>query len=175
MSLNLEAKKAIVADVKEIAAQSVSVVAADYRGLTVAEMTELRAQARRNGVVMRVIRNTLARRAVEDTAYACLNEALVGPIVLLFAQNEPSAAARLLRDFVKSHDDLEVRALALEGTLYGAADLEKVASLPTKDEAIAQLMSVLNAPITKLVRTLAEPYAMMARVTAQIRDKKQAA
>nr|MCH9644530.1 50S ribosomal protein L10 [Gammaproteobacteria bacterium] len=122
-----------------------------------------------------VYRNTLARRAVEGTHMACLIESLVGPIVLFFAHEEPGAAARLIRDFVKSHENLEVRALALDGQLLGPDQLKAVASLPSRDEAIAQLMSVMQAPVTKFVRTLKEPVAQTVRVIAAVRDQKEAA
>lgn len=175
MAIKLSDKKAIVAELAEIANNSVSAIAADYRGLTVTEITELRASARKAGVHMRVYRNTLARRAVEGTAFACLTDALVGPIVLLFSQDEPGVAARLLRDYIKAHEQLEVRALALDGKLLGPEQLKSVASLPSRDEAIAQLMSVMKAPVTKFVRTLREPYAQIVRVMAAVRDQKKAA
>ena len=175
MTLKLDAKVAIVQQLNELASQSVSVAAADYRGLSVDQMTGLRMAARKMGVVLRVYRNTLARRAVEGTDFACLQPALVGPMVLLFSKTEPGAAARVLQSFVKENKALEVRALALGGQLYGADQLAAVASLPSKDEAISQLMSVMIGPVTKLVRTMAEPYAQAARVMAAIRDKKQQA
>jgi large subunit ribosomal protein L10 len=174
VTLKLEDKKVIVEKLGEVLNSAISAVAADYRGLTVSEMTELRSKARANNIYMKIIRNTLARRAVKETQYACLEEALEGPIVLMFCQDEPGAAARLLRDFSKDHDALEVKALVLDGQLLGPDQLKAVAALPSRDEALAQLMSVLNAPITKFVRTCAEPYAGMARALGQIRDQKQA-
>lgn len=173
MALRLEDKKAIVAEVAEVATTALSVVAADYRGLPVADVTRLRADARKSGVYMRVVRNTLARRALTGTEFECLSDALVGPLLLAFSKNEPGAAARLLHDFAKKNDKLEVKALAIGGKLLGANQLEAVAKLPTKDEAIATLMSVLNAPITKFVRTLAEPHAKLVRTIAAVRDQKQ--
>ncbi len=174
MALKLDDKKAMVAELSDIIKGSISAVAADYSGLPVSKLTELRKDARKAGVLMRVYRNTLARRAVKETAFACLTDALVGPIVLLFSQDEPGAAARLLRDFIKTHDAIEVRGLALDGQLLGPDQLGAVASLPSKDEAIAQLMSVMQAPITKLVRTFNEPTAQFVRVVAAVRDQKQA-
>lgn len=174
MALNLEQKKSIVDELAEVAKASISVVAADYRGLTVSEMTELRSVARDKGVKMRVYRNTLARRALKGTDFECLREALVGPMVLLFAQDEPGAAARLLRDFQKKSDQLEVKALALDGRTMGADQLEAVASLPSRDEALASLAAVLQAPVAKFVRTLNEPVAQAVRVMGQVRDQKQA-
>lgn len=174
MALRLESKKEIVAEVSAVVADSIAAVVAEYRGLTVAEMTDLRVKARESGVYLRVVRNTLARRAVEGTDFACLTDALTGPVVLAFSQNEPSAAARLVRDFSKDHAKLEVRALAVGANLYEANQLAQIAKLPTKDEAIAQLMSVMQAPITKLVRTLNEPTAKMVRTFAAVRDAKAA-
>jgi large subunit ribosomal protein L10 len=124
---------------------------------------------------MRVVRNTLARRALEGTQFACMQQELVGPLVLAFSQKEPGAAARLIKDFVKENEKLKVKALAIEGQLLPAEGLIKLASLPTREEAIAQLMSVMKAPITKLVRTMAEPHAKLVRTIAVIRDAKQAA
>ncbi|RMH34145.1 MAG: 50S ribosomal protein L10 [Gammaproteobacteria bacterium] len=175
MPLNLEGKKAIVAEVNEIASKAISAVVAEYRGLTVSEMTELRKKARESGVYLRVIRNTLARRAVEGTEFACMQEAFVGPLVFAFSLEEPSAAARLFRDFAKEHENLKVTALAIGGNLMGAEQLDAVAKLPTKEEALATLMSVMQAPISKLARTLNEVPGKLVRTLAAIRDQKQAA
>lgn len=174
MALGLEDKKAIVAEVAEVAAGAVSAVVADYRGLTVTEMTTFRAEARNAGVYLKVVRNTLARRAVESTDFACLEPALVGPTVLAFANDEPGKAARLVKDFAKKYENLTVKALSVSGEYYEASDLDRVASLPSKDEAIAMLMSVMKAPIDKLVRTLAEPTAKMVRTIAAVGEQKQA-
>ena len=174
MALNLEKKQAIVAKLVSVAKSSVSVISADYRGLTVSEMTELRGNARKNGVVVGVYRNTLARRAIEGTSFACLHEVLTGPIVLLFSTEEPSAAARLLRDFIKDHGRLEVRALVLGGELLAPEKLKSVASLPSRQEAQTQLVAVMKAPVVKFVRTLNEPVAQVVRVMGAFRDKRQA-
>jgi large subunit ribosomal protein L10 len=175
VALNLENKKVIVSEVEKVASRSLSALAAYYRGLTVSQLNTLRADARKNNVYMRVVPNTLAIRALKDTEFACLQEALVGPVVLLFSLDDPGAAARLVRDFIKANEKFEVRALALGGKLLPAQNLEAVAKLPTRDQAIANLVSVMQAPITKLVRTLAEPYAMLVRTVAAVRDQKQAA
>ena len=175
VALKLEDKKAIVAEVSDVASKSESAIAADYRGLTVAQLTALRVKSRENDVYTKVVRNTLAKRALQDTNFACLDEALVGPIILMFSLKDPGAAARLVQDFIKSNEKFTVKALALGGKLLDPKELKALASLPTKDQAIAMLMSVMTAPITKLARTLAEPEAMMVRTLAAIRDKKQAA
>lgn len=173
MTLRLDGKKAIVAEVAEVARQSTSVIAAEYSGLTVPQLTELRDKARASGVYMKVIRNTLARRAFEGTKFACMDSALIGPLVLAFSKDEPGAAARVFRDYAKKWEKLEVKALSIDGQLLPGSDLNRLASLPTRDEAIAQLMSVMLAPITKLVRTMAEPHAKLVRTIAAIRDQKQ--
>ncbi|RDI46986.1 50S ribosomal protein L10 [Aquicella lusitana] len=175
MVLKLEDKKAIVSEVASVAKQAVSLVAAEYSGLTVAQLTGLRKSAREAGVYMRVVRNTLARRALEGTQFACMQEELVGPLLLAFSQEEPSAAARLIKEFAKENEKLKVKALAIESQLLPPEGLDRLASLPTRNEAIAQLMSVMQAPITKFVRTLAEPHAKLVRTIAAIRDQKQAA
>ena len=173
MPLNLEDKKAIVADVAGVMANAVSTVVADYRGLTVAELTDLRSKARESGLYVRIVRNTLVRRAIEGTDYACLNEALVGPNILVISQDAPGAGARLLRDFMKDHDKMSVRAVAIGSDYYAAESLEAIASLPTYDEAVAQLMSVMKAPVSKMVRTTNETIARLARVLSQIADQKK--
>ncbi|MCW5589883.1 MAG: 50S ribosomal protein L10 [Legionellales bacterium] len=173
MALSLAEKKAIVSEVAEVARQAQAAVLAEYRGLEVGEMTELRAKARESGVYLRVVRNTLAKRAFQDTEFACLSEALTGPLLIALSKAEPSSAARLLRDFGKAHDKLTVTALAMGGKLMQANQLEAMAKLPTYNEAIAILMGVMKAPIEKFVRTLAEPHAKLARTVAAIRDQKQ--
>lgn len=173
MVLKLEDKKAIVSEVAEVAKHALSLVAAEYSGLTVAQLTELRRSARKSNVYMRVVRNTLARRAVEGTKFACIQEKLTGPLVLAFSNEDPGAAARLIKDFVKDNEKLKVMALAIDNQLLPPEGLNKLASLPTRDEAIAQLMSVMLAPITQLVRTLAEPHAKLVRTVAAVRDQKQ--
>jgi len=174
MALKLDDKKAIVAEVAEVAAKAVSAVTADYRGLTVAEMTDLRAKARKNGVYLRVVRNTLAKRALKDTNFACLEETLSGPVFLAFSSEDPGAAARLLKNATQSYEKLTVKALSLDGKLLSPKDLDAVSKLPTRNEAIANLMAVMQAPISQFVRTLAEPYAKLVRTFAAVRDKKAA-
>lgn len=174
MTLQLADKKAIVAELSVVLGESVSAAAAYYRGMSVTEMDKLRVDARKMGIKMGVYRNTLARLAVKDTKFACLTEALSGPVVLFFSDQELGAPARLLRDFVKGNDKLEVRALTLDGKLLGPEHLKAVASLPSRDEALAQLLSVMKAPITKFVRTVNEPAAQLVRVMAAVADKKRA-
>ncbi|CAH0993227.1 50S ribosomal protein L10 [Sinobacterium norvegicum] len=153
MALGLEDKKAIVAEVQEAAANALSAVVADARGVSVTDMTALRSEAREAGVSLRVIRNTLARRAVKGTDLECLTDTFSGPTLIAFSNEHPGAGARILNAFAKGNDKLEVRAAAFEGEL---TDVTLLASLPTYDEAIAKLMSVMKeASAGKLVRTLA--------------------
>ena len=173
--LNLEGKKAVVAEVREIATRSNAAIAAEYRGLTVAQMTQLRTEARNVGVQVRVVRNTLARRALEETEFACMSEHLIGPLVMAFSLDEPGAVARLVKEFARKNDKLVVRLVAFEGKLLADGGIDVLATLPTRDEALAQLLSVLQGPITKLVRTLAEPYAQLVRTLVAVGDQKQAA
>lgn len=175
MPLRLADKQAIVAEVADVASNALSAVAAEYRGMTVTEMTDLRVQARKGGVYLRVVRNTLARRAMADTEFACLNDTLVGPVVLAFSQEDPGAAARVIKEFTKTNKKLLVKGVAIGGRLYGAEELERVSKMPTRDEALAMLMSVMKAPITKFVRTMNEPHAKLVRTVAAIRDSKEAA
>jgi large subunit ribosomal protein L10 len=174
VALGIEQKQQIVAEVNEVAASALSAVLADYRGLTVAEMNEMRVKARESGVYLRVVRNTLAKRAVEGTEYECLNDAFIGPTLLAFSQEDPGAAARLLKDYAKDLEDLEIKALSIGGEMLGADQLDRVAKLPTLDEARSLLMSVMQAPVVKLARTLNEVPGKLTRTVAAIRDQKQA-
>lgn len=175
MALRLEDKKAIVAEVNEVAAGALSAVLADARGVDVGAMTSLRKSARENQVYLRVVRNTLAKRAVEGTEFECVQEALVGPTIFGFSMEDPGAAARIFKDFAKDNDNFEVKALAVGGELLDASQLDRLAKLPTRDEALAMLMSVMQAPITKLVRTANEVPGKLVRTVAAIRDQKQEA
>jgi large subunit ribosomal protein L10 len=175
MALNLEDKKALVAEVAEVAAHAQSVVAAEYRGLTVGQMTELRAKARKSGVYMRVVKNTLARKALAGTTFESMGPKLKGPLVLAFSKDDPGAAARVVKDFAKANDKLVATLVSLGGQVMPGGELEKVASLPTREQALAMLMGVLKAPIQKLVGTLAAPGGKLARTLAAVRDQKQAA
>ena len=174
MALRLEDKKTLVKEVNAVAGESLSAVAAEYRGLSVAEMTELRKEARAAGVYMRVVKNTLARRAVEGTEFECMQDSLKGPILLAFAKEDPGAAARVIKDFAKEHEALQAVSLSLGGQLMPASDLNKLADLPTLDQARAMLLGVMVAPMSQLVRTIAEPPAMLAR-TLSARGSQEAA
>ena len=175
MALNLEGKKAVVAEVAEVASNAFSAVAAEYRGLTVSEMTELRVAARKENVYLRVVRNTLARRAVEGTDFACMQEGMTGPLVFGFSMEDPGAVARVMGAFAKDNNKLEVKMVSLGGKLFPASEIERLAKMPTKEQAISMFMGTLKAPIEKFVRTLQAPTSKMVRTFAAVRDAKEAA
>jgi large subunit ribosomal protein L10 len=175
MALNLEDKKALVAEVSAVAATALSVVAAEYRGLTVSQMTDLRLKARTAGVYVRVVKNTLARKAMAGTSFECMSDVLKGPLVLAFSKDDPGAAARVVKAFAKDNDKLVTTAVSIGGQLFKASALDKVASLPTREQALSQLMGVMKAPIQKLAATLAAAPSKLVRTLAAVRDQKQAA
>ncbi len=174
MALSLDEKKAIVAEVSEVAASAHSAVVAEYSGIAATDMTTLHARAREGGVYLRVVKNTLARRALEGTDFACMSDALTGPLVMAFSQEDPGAAARVVKEFARENDKLVVKVVSIGGQLLAASELERLASLPTKDQAISMLMSVMQAPISKLARTLNEVPGKLVRTVAAIKDQKQA-
>lgn len=169
MALSLAQKRAVVEEVAEVARTAQSAVAAEYRGLTVAEMTDLREKAKQSGVYLRVVRNTLARRAVEGTEFECAQDRFEGPLVLAFSRDEPGAAARVMRDYAKSNQKLKVRFVAFDGKAMDAPSIDQLASLPSRNEALSMLMSVLLAPVSKFARTVAEPHAGLVRVVDAMR------
>jgi large subunit ribosomal protein L10 len=169
MTLNLDDKKVIVESVNKIAATALSAVVADYRGLTVSQMTALRNSARKQGVFLRVVRNTLARRALIGTQFSCLDAALVGPTILAFSLDEPSAAARMLKEFSKQHEKFSIKALSIGGQIYPPNDIDRLATLPTKIEATAMLARVLQEPISKFARSLNEVPSKLARSLNEVK------
>ena len=175
MALNLEQKKAIVAEVNDVASSALAAVAAEYRGLTVEQMTQLRREARNNGVYLRVVKNSLAKRAVEDTEFACMQEGMTGPLILAFSQDDPGAAARVIKDFAKEHKLLEVRMVSIGGKMLAPNDIDALAKMPTYEQAISMLMALMKAPAEKLARTLNEVPGKLVRTLAAVKDAKQAA
>jgi len=173
VAIRLEDKQQIVSEVNQAASSALSAVLADYRGVTVEDMTALRKNARENKVYLRVVRNTLLKRAVADTEFECIQEVLMGPTILALSQEDPGAAARVLKDFAKGNDDFEIKALSVGGQLMDASQIDVLAKLPTLDQARSMLMSVMLAPVTKLARTMNEVPSKVARVVAAVRDQKQ--
>jgi large subunit ribosomal protein L10 len=175
LALNREQKEAIVAEVANVAGSAFSAIAAEYRGLTVSQMTQLRREARNSGVYLRVVKNSLARRAVKGTDFECMESELTGPLVLAFSQEDPGAAARVLKDFAKGNEKLVVRIVAIGGKLLGPGDIETLAKMPTYDQAISMLMGTMLAPIQKLATTLNEVPGKLVRTVAAVKDAKEAA
>lgn len=174
MGLNFEAKQAVVAEVAEVAVKSLSVIVAEYSGLTVADMTELRKSARDEGVYLRVVRNTLARRALEGTNFACINEDLTGQTVLAFSGRDVGSAAKVIRDFIKQNGKLAVRSVALENKLLQPSDIHVLADLPNKEEALAMLMGTMIAPVSKLLGTFSGVTQKIVGTVRAIADQKRA-
>jgi large subunit ribosomal protein L10 len=175
VAIGLEDKKAIVAEVNETATSALSLIIADSRGVTVDGMTALRQKARENQVTLRVVRNTLAKRALEGTEYECVRDTLAGPSLFGFSMEDPGAAARIFKDFAKENKAFEVKALAVSGQMLGADQLDVLAKLPTRDQALSILMSVMKAPATKLVQTMNEVPGKLVRTLAAVRDQKETA
>tara|TARA_E500000075_G_scaffold135180_1_gene154999 strand:+ start:2468 stop:2998 length:531 start_codon:yes stop_codon:yes gene_type:complete len=175
MPLTLDEKKSIVANVHATADIALSLVIADARGVSVSEMTKLRADARAMNVKVSIVRNTLAKRAFEGTEYQCVEDALQGPSLFAFSMDDPGAAARLLKDFAKVNENFKVKALSIAGQLLDSAEVDTLANLPTRIEALGMLAVVTLAPVNKLVRTLNEIPTKATRVVAAIRDIKEQA
>lgn len=173
MTLSLADKKVVVQSVAEVASKAISIVAAEYRGMTVNAMTELRQKARDAGVDLRVVRNTLARIALKETSFACAIDELKGPLFIAFSLESPGAAAKVIKEFAKGNEALKVKFLSISGELLTAADIDAVASLPTYEEAIGKLMWLIKAPIEKLAKVLAAPQLKLVRTLAAVRDEKQ--
>ena len=177
MGLNLTSKRTVVAEISGIANKAHALVATEYHGLTVEHMTQLHARARAMAVYLRVVKNTLARRALAETDFACAQEHLVGPLVLAFSMEEPGAAARLWRDFFKENDKFDkkmVKFVSVSNELLPGSELERLAKLPTKEEALALLMACMRAPLDKFARTLKEVPGKLVRVIEAIRQSKAA-
>jgi large subunit ribosomal protein L10 len=173
MALNFAEKQTVVTEVAEVASKALSAIAAEYRGLTVEQLTALRVEARKAGVYLRVVKNTLARRALEGTDFACMKDGLAGPLILAFSLEDPGAAARVISEYRKSNDKLQVRLISFGGRLLKPEELVTLATLPTYDQAISQLMSVIQGPTAKFVRTLNQVPGKLVRTLAAIRDAKE--
>ena len=172
MGLSLEQKQAVVAEVAAVAAAAPAAIAAEYKGLDVAELTALRRSARAAGIYLRVVRNTLARRALEGTQFECMRETLTGPLLLAFSNEEPGSAAKVIRDFAKENEKLIVRLIAVDGQLLDSAEIENVANMPTLDQARAMLLGLLQAPLSKFLRVLSEPEAKFLRLLDARREQQ---
>ncbi len=154
MALNLSQKHEVVAEVAAVAAVAHSLVAAEYAGVTVSQMTAMRKKARETGVYLRVVKNTLASRAVAGTEFECTQDALIGPLLYAFSTEEPGSAGRLIKEFAKSNDKLKAKVVSIGGKAYPGAHLEVLASLPTRDQALSMFLSTLVEPATRVARAL---------------------
>ncbi len=161
MALNLSQKKEVVAELAEVAAKAHSLVAAEYAGTTVEQMTAMRKKARETGVYLRVVKNTLASRAVAGTGFEVVKDALVGPLLYAFSTEDPGAAGRLIKEFAKGNDKLKAKIVSVEGKLFPAGHVDVLASLPTRQQALAML-----------ARLLAEPASMFARAVKAVADQQ---
>ena len=173
MALNLDGKKSIVAQINEMASRSLSLVIADARGVDVADMNALRAKAREENVELKVVRNTLAKRAFADTDYACVNEVLFGPSLFAFSMEDPGSAARLFKTFAKENEEFDIKALSVSGQLLSKDQVDVLAKLPTREQALGMLAGVILAPVTKLVRTLNDVPSKTVRVLSAIKSLKE--
>ncbi|MCC6867413.1 MAG: 50S ribosomal protein L10 [Burkholderiales bacterium] len=174
MSLNLQEKQAVVAEVAKQVAGAQAIVMAENRGMPVAAMTQLRAKARASGVYFRVVKNTLVRRAVADTPFASLADKMVGPLAYGIG-TDPVAVAKVLSDFAKANEKFVIAGGAMPGQVMSATDISALASLPSREELLAKLLGTMQAPITKLVRTMNEVPGKFVRTVAAVRDARQAA
>jgi large subunit ribosomal protein L10 len=174
LALDLDKKKAVVAEVSAQVAKAKTIVVAEYRGLEVGRMTELRAKARKAGVYLRVLKNTLARRAVEGTPFAGLSQHMKGPLVYGISP-DPVATAKVLNEFAKANEKLVIRAGAMPNAVISAKEVTALALMPSREELLAKLAGTMQAPIVKFVRTLNEVPSRFARTLAAVRDKQQAA
>jgi large subunit ribosomal protein L10 len=173
LSLNLEEKKAVVAEVSAKVADAQAIILAEYRGLEVGDLTQLRAQARKSGVYLRVLKNTLVRRAVDGTPFSGLANEMVGPLMFGISA-DPVAAAKVLNDFAKSNDKFVIKAGAMPNQVMDASAVQALATMPSREELLAKLLGTMQAPIAKFVRTLNEVPTSFVRGLAAVRDQKAA-
>ena len=173
MPLRIEQKKAVVEELHSIASSSVSAAIAEYRGLNVAEITELRTKARESGVYLKVVKNSLSKQALTGTDFECLTQALQGPIIIALSADDLASPARLFKDFGKDYEHLKTVGLAIDGDAYPSSDLDRIARLPTRDEAYSIIAGLMKAPIEKALRTLNEVPIKLARLILAIKENQE--
>jgi len=172
MSLSIEQKKAVVSEVSEVFSSAQAAVLAEYRGLSVEQITELRTQARENGVEVRVVKNTLARRSVAGTSFECLSDHFTGP-VLISSSGDPVAVAKVVSDFAKSNDALKITVGVMNGNLIDQSTVQALAKLPSREELLATLVATMQSPLVKFVQTLNEVPGKLVRTLAAVRDSQE--
>jgi len=175
MPMRIDDKKIAVEELNEVANKAVSAIAADYHGTTVAELTKLRQEARDSSVHLKVIRNTLAKRALNDTKFSCFEDLLVGPTMLAFSLEDPTSAAKLLNNFTKVNKNFLIKGISLGDSLLELSKLSLIANMPSRDEALAQLAGLLNAPMSKFVSILNQVPSKLVRTLLAVKDQKQQA
>ena len=175
MPMRIDDKKIAVEELNGVANKAVSAIAADYHGTTVSELTKLRQEARESSVHLKVIRNTLAKRALNDTKFSCFEDLLVGPTMLAFSLEDPTSAAKLVNNFTKVNKNFQVKGISLGDSLLELSKLSVLANMPSRDEALAQLAGILNAPMTKLVSILNQVPSKLVRTLQAVKDQKQQA
>ena len=173
MSLRIEDKQRLVQELNAVASSSISGAIANYSGLNVSEITELRTKARESGVYLKVVKNTLSKRAFSDTSFECLTEELKGPIIIALSKDNLASPARLFKNFSKDYEQLTTVSLAIDGNIFPASDLDRIAQLPSKQEAYSIIARLLQAPIEKAVRTLKEIPTKFTRVAVAVKDNKE--
>lgn len=173
MNINREKKEQTVEKLREVSNKAVALIAVDYHGLSANDMNALRSKAREEDSTVYIVKNTLARRALQDTPYACVVDQLSGPMALIFANNEAPSAARLVKEFADKNENLEAKIVALSGELRDISEIKKLASLPTREQALAILLAVMKEPIAKLARVLVAPHSKLVRTVDAVRAQKQ--
>jgi large subunit ribosomal protein L10 len=172
MALKLEGKKKIVLEVAEHASSALSAAVATYRGLTVNQMNELRKQARKTGVYLKIVRNSLAKIAIQGTEFECISSSLSGQLIIAFSKEEPGSSAKLFRDFAMNNENFVVKNLAISGKIFGPDRLEEMSNLPDRQGALGMLCAIINEPITRLVRTTNEVPSKTVRMFAAVGKSK---
>ena len=173
MPLRIKKKKAVVEELNSMASSSVSAAIAEYKGLNVAEITELRTKARESGVYLKVVKNSLSKQALTGTDFECLTQALQGPIMIALSADDLASPARLFKDFGKDYEHLKTVGLAIDGDAYPSSDLDRIARLPTRDEAYSIIAGLMKAPIEKALRTLNEVPIKLARLILAIKENQE--
>jgi len=173
MPLRIEQKKAVVQELNSIASSSVSAAIAEYRGLNVSEITELRTKARKSGVYLKVVKNSLSKKALADTNFECLTKALQGPIIIALSADDLASPARLFKDFSKDYEHLKTVGLAIDGDAFPSSELDRIAKLPTRNEAYSIIVGLMQAPVEKALRTLNEIPVKFARLILAVKESKE--
>ena len=171
MALNIGEKKDVVKEISDIASSAQSAVAAEYRGLTVSELSVLRDNARDLGVYVKVVKNSLAKIAIKDTSFECMDSSLKGPLIFAFSKEDLGSAAKLVNDFIKDNALLKPVVVAVNGELVDVEQLSQIAALPNKEQAISMLMAVMKLPIEKFTQTLAAPNVKLVRTLSAYKIK----